>query len=227
MGVNQVTELWYTGTPRWGHEEEIDQSCKNVAKSLWAMHQIVLNFWPVFGQAGNMKALGIYRRNVSAIRIDIFDVELIGGPPGEVKLIAHNGAGYDLVGVHAGNGKGLWVFEYLIHPSQSTMLRATTALYVIISCLRHFSWEEPSIAQGTWKTPISSGLPHDLTGRTLGILGLWWDWCHWIRPSPACISDSDSLLVSSSTSKRYGKARRGEANLGDKEGQCHGQHRTR
>ncbi|KAI6160948.1 hypothetical protein EDD17DRAFT_1592880 [Pisolithus thermaeus] len=71
------------------------------------MHQIVLNFWPVFGQAGNMKALGIYRRDVSAIRIDIFDVELIGGPPGEVKLIAHNGAGYDLVDVHAGNGKGL------------------------------------------------------------------------------------------------------------------------
>ncbi|KAI6029418.1 D-isomer specific 2-hydroxyacid dehydrogenase [Pisolithus microcarpus] len=49
---------------------------------------------------------------------------------------------------------------------------ATTALYLVISCLRHFSMAERSLRAGTWKTPISSGRSHDLTGRTLGILGL-------------------------------------------------------
>lgn len=49
---------------------------------------------------------------------------------------------------------------------------ATTALYLILSTLRHFSRAERSLHAGTWKTPISSGDTHDLTHRTLGIIGL-------------------------------------------------------
>jgi len=49
---------------------------------------------------------------------------------------------------------------------------ATTALFLIISCLRHFAWGERSAREGTWKVPISSARTHDITGRTLGILGL-------------------------------------------------------
>ena len=49
---------------------------------------------------------------------------------------------------------------------------ATTALYLILSTLRHFSTAERSLRAGTWKTPISSGATHDLSTRTLGILGL-------------------------------------------------------
>lgn len=49
---------------------------------------------------------------------------------------------------------------------------ATTALYLVLSTLRHFSAAERSLRVGTWKTPITSGATHDLSTRTLGILGL-------------------------------------------------------
>lgn len=49
---------------------------------------------------------------------------------------------------------------------------ATTALYLIIATLRQFSLGERSLRQNTWKSPIHAGNTHDLTGRTLGILGL-------------------------------------------------------
>jgi len=49
---------------------------------------------------------------------------------------------------------------------------ATTALYLILSTLRHFSKAERSLRAGTWKKSISPRDTHDLTTRTLGILGL-------------------------------------------------------
>jgi glyoxylate reductase len=49
---------------------------------------------------------------------------------------------------------------------------ATTAFYLLISCMRHFSFAERSLRAGNWKKPVSSSATHDLTGRTIGILGL-------------------------------------------------------
>jgi glyoxylate reductase len=49
---------------------------------------------------------------------------------------------------------------------------ATTAFYLVISCMRHFSLAERSLRAGNWKKQVSSGATHDLTGRTIGILGL-------------------------------------------------------
>ena len=51
-------------------------------------------------------AVGIYRRNISAARIGIFDRDLIERLPPSVQWIAHNGAGYDLVDVLACKEKG-------------------------------------------------------------------------------------------------------------------------
>ncbi|KIY68070.1 hypothetical protein CYLTODRAFT_490065 [Cylindrobasidium torrendii FP15055 ss-10] len=48
---------------------------------------------------------------------------------------------------------------------------ATTALYLIISALRQFSIGERSLRRGTWKPAVSESA-FDLTGKTLGILGL-------------------------------------------------------
>ena len=45
--------------------------------------------------------VGIYRHNVSTDHIGIFDKELIAKLPTSVKWIAHNGAGYDQIDVHA------------------------------------------------------------------------------------------------------------------------------
>jgi len=49
---------------------------------------------------------------------------------------------------------------------------ATTALYLMISAFRHFSEGERSLRAGHWKSDISASLTHDLTGKTLAILGL-------------------------------------------------------
>ena len=49
---------------------------------------------------------------------------------------------------------------------------ATTALYLVISTLRQFSLGERSLRSNTWKSPIDPGGTHDLSARTLGILGL-------------------------------------------------------
>lgn len=51
-------------------------------------------------------AVGIYRENESAKKIGAFDKEIINGLPSSVKWIAHNGAGYDPVDVHACIARG-------------------------------------------------------------------------------------------------------------------------
>jgi glyoxylate reductase len=49
---------------------------------------------------------------------------------------------------------------------------ATTALYLILSTMRQFSLSERSLRAGTWKPETTASRSHDLTGRTLAILGL-------------------------------------------------------
>jgi glyoxylate reductase len=49
---------------------------------------------------------------------------------------------------------------------------ATTALYLVLSTLRNYSLGERSLRAGTWKSPLHPSRTHDLSTRTLGILGL-------------------------------------------------------
>lgn len=51
-------------------------------------------------------AIGVYRHNVSADRIGVFDAEIIDALAPSVKWIAHNGAGYDQIDVSACKSKG-------------------------------------------------------------------------------------------------------------------------
>jgi glyoxylate reductase len=48
---------------------------------------------------------------------------------------------------------------------------ATIALYLMISAIRHLSYSERNLRELKWKPKIA-GKAHDLTGRTLAILGL-------------------------------------------------------
>lgn len=50
--------------------------------------------------------VGLYRHNVSADHIGIFDREIIDALSTSVKWIAHNGAGYDQIDVLACKEKG-------------------------------------------------------------------------------------------------------------------------
>jgi lactate dehydrogenase-like 2-hydroxyacid dehydrogenase len=55
--------------------------------------------------------VGIYRENESARAIGVYDKEIINGLPQSLKWIAHNGAGYDPVDVHACKDRGATFFQ--------------------------------------------------------------------------------------------------------------------
>jgi hypothetical protein len=64
-------------------------------------------FLAEFGPGGKHEnTVGIYRGNESSEKIGVFDKDLINGLPSSVKWIAHNGAGYDPVDVHACKSRG-------------------------------------------------------------------------------------------------------------------------
>ncbi|KAK2463151.1 hypothetical protein APHAL10511_004806 [Amanita phalloides] len=111
---------------------------------------------------------GIYRENGSAKRIGKFDKQLIDGLPGSVKWIAHNGAGYDPVDVHACKARGIYLSNTPVAVDEAT---ATTALYLVLATMRQFSLGERSLRELKWKPDVKART-HDLTGKTLAILGL-------------------------------------------------------
>ncbi|KAF8345981.1 hypothetical protein F5887DRAFT_964351 [Amanita rubescens] len=112
--------------------------------------------------------IGIYRENESAQKIGKFDKEIIDGLPQSVKWIAHNGAGYDPVNVHACKARGIYLSNT---PGAVDDATATTALYLIIATMRQFSLAEHSLRELKWKPEVKART-HDLTGKTLAILGL-------------------------------------------------------
>nr|VWO95815.1 Conserved virulence factor C [Ganoderma boninense] len=86
--------------------------------------------------------VGIYRHNVSTDHIGIFDKELIAKLPTSVKWIAHNGAGYDQIDVHACKERSIVVSNT---PGAVDDATATTALYLMISALRRFAHAEQDL----------------------------------------------------------------------------------
>ena len=57
-------------------------------------------------------------------------------------------------------------------PSAVDDATATTALYLLVSTVRQYSIAERSLRALKWKPPGLAAKTHDLTGRTLAILGL-------------------------------------------------------
>jgi len=113
--------------------------------------------------------VGLYRHNISADHIGVFDKEIIEAFPSSMKWIAHNGAGYDQIDVVACRSKDITVSNT---PGAVDDATATTALYLMISCLRQYSKAERDVRAGLWKSQLYSGNAHDATGCVLAILGL-------------------------------------------------------
>lgn len=122
-----------------------------------------------FAQGGKYAdVVGIFRDNSVNERIGLFDHEMVDALPASVKWIASNGAGYDNVDFGRMKERGIKLSNT---PGAVDDATATTALYLIISALRQFSIGERSLRLGTWKPAVSESA-FDLTGKTLGILGL-------------------------------------------------------
>ncbi|KAH9067619.1 D-isomer specific 2-hydroxyacid dehydrogenase [Lactarius vividus] len=153
----------------WAHEES-KQLFHGLADVVRMDSLNRADFFANLNQGGKYEGtVAIYRNNTSAEHVGVFDRALVEALPPGVRWIGHNGAGYDQIDVNACKEKGIIVSNTPVAVDDAT---ATTALYLMISAFRHFSQGERSLRVGRWKSDISSSLTHDLTGKTLAILGL-------------------------------------------------------
>ncbi|KAG9312030.1 D-isomer specific 2-hydroxyacid dehydrogenase [Chiua virens] len=169
--ARQLPRVMLCGNIVWAHHE-VKQLFDGIASVILMDSPTRADFLVNLKPGGKYDGtVGIYRHNTSADRIGVFDKEIIRAlaQTGTVKWIAHNGAGYDQIDVLECGAHGICVSNT---PGAVDEATATTALYLILSTLRHFSKAERSLRAGTWKGPISSGDTHDLSHCTLGILGL-------------------------------------------------------
>ncbi|CDZ96902.1 2-hydroxyacid dehydrogenase [Phaffia rhodozyma] len=111
--------------------------------------------------------IGIFRSNQSLSTVGPFDKEFIELLPSSVKWIAHNGAGYDPVDVHAALAKGIQVSHT---PGSVDNATATTACYLILSALRQYWKAEVNVRAGKFKQGLAPAF--DPENKTLGIVGM-------------------------------------------------------
>ncbi|KAI0767025.1 D-isomer specific 2-hydroxyacid dehydrogenase [Fomes fomentarius] len=153
----------------WAHKEA-DELFKGIADVVRMDSSSRPEFFAGLQPKGKYDGIvGIYRHNTSADHIGIFDKDLVSHLPSSLKWIAHNGAGYDQIDVLACKERGITVSNT---PGAVDDATATTGLYLIISALRNFAHAEQTLRAGKWKSSHRAGNAHDLTGRTLAILGL-------------------------------------------------------
>ena len=129
----------------------------------------------------------IYRRDFTTAHLGPFDNELIEGLPSSVRWLAQMSAGYDQIDIAACKKKGNVPDKHILtpihlYPSPGIYVSntpgavdeatATTALFLMISALRRFSPAERQARDGKWKEGHTYETSHDLSGRTLAILGL-------------------------------------------------------
>ncbi|KAJ5168240.1 uncharacterized protein N7482_003834 [Penicillium canariense] len=111
-------------------------------------------------------------RTFSSISITgLVDEELVNTLPKSLEYIAHCGAGYDQVDVHACSAR---------HPplrvsNVPTVVDNATAdvnMFLILGALRNFNTGMHTLRQGNWLGQERPALGHDPQGKTLGILGM-------------------------------------------------------
>ncbi|KAG1903239.1 uncharacterized protein F5891DRAFT_1185386 [Suillus fuscotomentosus] len=153
-------------------QDEFKEMFHEIAEVVHLVSESRSHFLSSFGPDGPYEGtVALYRRNTSSKVIGKFDAPLIHAlaDTSKVRWIAQNGSGYDEIDVQACKERGILVSNT---PRANEDATATTTLYLMISCLRQFSMAERSLRSGTWKTPCNAAQTHDVTGRTLGILGL-------------------------------------------------------
>ncbi|KAL7005302.1 hypothetical protein EMMF5_005139 [Cystobasidiomycetes sp. EMM_F5] len=110
---------------------------------------------------------GIYRHNTSADSIGVFDAELVAGLPESMKVLAHNGAGYDQIDIQACSKRGIQVSNT---PAAVDDATATTAMFLILSCFRQYWPAQVNVREGKFKQGLKPA--HDPEDKLLGIVGM-------------------------------------------------------
>ncbi|KAG1721406.1 hypothetical protein EDB19DRAFT_1898330 [Suillus lakei] len=183
-----------------GEIEYVQDEFKGMFNGIAEVVDLVLISSPQFGPGGPYEGtIALYRRNTSSEVLGKFDAPLIHAlaDTSMVRWIAQSGGGYDEIDVQACKERGISVSNT---PGANEDATATATLYLMLSCLRHFSMAERSLRSGTWKTPYNAAQTHDVTGRTLGILGLGGiesvpDWCEYVSSVEELCKQADILSL--------------------------------
>ncbi|KAI9722757.1 MAG: hypothetical protein M1828_004453 [Chrysothrix sp. TS-e1954] len=111
----------------------------------------------------------LYRTFGSAAQTGPIDAELISALPSSLKLIAHNGAGYDQLSTSALADRGIIACNV---PTAVDDATADTAVFLLLGALRNFNTSMLALRRGDWRGNPAPSLGHDPTGKILGILGM-------------------------------------------------------
>ncbi|KAG1861954.1 D-isomer specific 2-hydroxyacid dehydrogenase [Suillus tomentosus] len=153
-------------------QDELKEMFHEIAEVIHLVSESRSHFLSSFGPGGPYEGtVALYRLNESSEVIGKFDGPLIHAlaDTSMVRWIAQSSSGYDEIDVQACKERGIMVSNT---PGANEDSTATATLYLMLSCLRHFSMAEQSLRSGTWRTLCNSAQTHDVTGRTLGIFGL-------------------------------------------------------
>ncbi|KAG9232056.1 D-isomer specific 2-hydroxyacid dehydrogenase [Amylocarpus encephaloides] len=115
------------------------------------------------------KVIVSYRTFQSVAITGLIDEELIAALPKNLKFIAHNGAGYDQIDVHACTKHDIRVSNV---PTAVDDATADTNMFLILGALRGFNTSILALRNGHWKGSPPPPLGHDPQGKVLGILGM-------------------------------------------------------
>lgn len=115
------------------------------------------------------KVVVAYRTFQSVAITGLIDEELVPLLPKSLRFIAHNGAGYDQIDVHACTAHNIRVSNV---PTAVDDATADVNMFLILGALRGFNTSTMALRNGHWKGSPPPPLGHDPQGKVLGILGM-------------------------------------------------------
>ncbi|GAB1203957.1 hypothetical protein APSETT445_002602 [Aspergillus pseudonomiae] len=112
-----------------------------------------------------------YRTFDSVSITGLVDEELVNALPSSLKYLAHCGAGYDQVDVHACSARTPPIRVSNV-PTAVDDATADVNMFLIIGALRNFNTGMLALREGKWRGQPLPALGHDPEGKVLGILGM-------------------------------------------------------
>ncbi|KAL1964705.1 hypothetical protein VTN77DRAFT_6731 [Rasamsonia byssochlamydoides] len=112
-----------------------------------------------------------YRTFGSAAITGNIDEEIVQALPKSLKFLAHCGAGYDQIDVHACSARDPPIRVSNV-PTAVDDATADVNMFLIIGALRNFNTGMFALREGKWRGQPLPALGHDPEGKVLGILGM-------------------------------------------------------
>lgn len=112
-----------------------------------------------------------YRTFGSVVQTGMVDEELVNALPRSLRFLAHCGAGYDQVDVHACSARNPPI-RVSNTPTVVDDATADVNMFLIIGALRNFNYGMTGLREGNWRGKPIAAFGHDPQGKVLGILGM-------------------------------------------------------